>query len=784
MKATDRSPRSWRQFALVLAGLLVFPLALWAQAPPAKVLVSDVIPIGANNQPLHVSTDRIMNHIKTKPGEEFNQATLDDDIRRLYETKLFLNVSAEPRFDSSGRVVVYFRLTELPSSVQEINFEGAHHINKEELETLSGLHKGMPLNPIQNEAARQTILRRYQEDGYMFAAVQLTRGDKPGDTTVEFKITEGYAVRVASIDFTGVEFVPAGRLRTQINSSRAFLHVIGGKYNPGMVDADVAKIIEYYRGYGFHEVQVSREVQLSEDQRSVNIIFHVKEGRRYRVGLVQLEGAKTVGTERLMSYTNLQTGKWYDENIVKVDVKNVEDAIGVDGVKAAVHKELVYKDNGEVDVHYQVQEMQPAYVGQVIIHGNTVTKDRVILRQMRIFPGQVLSYPDINLSQEALGRLNIFEVNQENGTRPTIEVLDPDGPNPFKDVLVNVEETRTGSLMFGVGVNSDAGLTGSIVLNERNFDITRWPTSFDDFTTGRAFRGGGQEFRAEAVPGTTLQRYTVSWREPYFLDSAWSVGVSGYYYTRDYNEYNERREGMRFTVGRRLDQHWQISEALRIEGVNVSNVVPWAPPDYLDVVGGHFQAGFRTDLTYDSRNSFLRPTAGSKFNIGFEEVTGDYTFPLFSAEANHFWTVYQRADGSGRHVIAAHSEVSIAGSNTPVYERYFAGGYNSLRGFEFRGVGPDVNGFMVGGDFMFLNSVEYQVPILANDQLYGVVFLDSGTVESRVSLDNYRVSTGFGIRIVVPMLGPVPIALDFGFPLVKASTDKTQVFSFWLGFFH
>ena len=108
-----------------------------------------------------------------------------------------------------------------------------------------------------------------------------------------------------------------------------------------------------------------------------------------------------------------------------------------------------------------------------------------------------------------------------------------------------MQEQRTGSLLFGVGVNSDAGLTGSVVLNERNFDITRWPTSVDDLLSGRAFRGAGQELRIEAVPGTQLQRYTVSFREPFLFDSPYSLGVSGYYYDRIFNEYTEERIGAR-----------------------------------------------------------------------------------------------------------------------------------------------------------------------------------------------------------------------------------------------
>ena len=125
-----------------------------------------------------------------------------------------------------------------------------------------------------------------------------------------------------------------------------------------------------------------------------------------------------------------------------------------------------------------------------------------------------------------------------------------------------------------------------------------------------------------------------------------------------------------------------------------------------------------------------------------------------------------------------------AGADTPVYDRFYAGGFRSLRGFAFRGVGPEVEGYKTGGDFMLLNSLEYQIPLKADDKIYFVTFVDSGTVETSINkITDYRVSAGVGVRFVVPMLGPVPIALDFGFPIVKGPSDNSQVFSFWLGFF-
>src|SRR5262249_13366219 len=232
----------------------------------------------------------------------------------------------------------------------------------------------------------------------------------------------------------------------------------------------------------------------------------------------------------------------------------IQNTFGWQGQQVAVKQQDFTTGPGEVAVHYEVQERPPIRVGEIRVVGNDVTKENVIRRQIPLYPGQILTFPDLRLAEKKLAQLNIFEVNPATGVRPTVTVIDPEGPGEFKDVLVTVNETPTGSLLFGVGVNSDAGLTGTIALNERNFDITKFPTSFEDLLSGHAFRGAGQEFRAEAAPGTQTQRYSVSWREPFLFDSCYSLGVSGYYWTRSYNEYNEARLGGRFTLGRKLNQ--------------------------------------------------------------------------------------------------------------------------------------------------------------------------------------------------------------------------------------
>ena len=749
-----------------------------AQQTPEGKAVAEVQPRNNRSTP----AARILAEVQTRAGQPYKQATVDADVARLMATKLFALVTPYYQLTADDKVTVIFEVKEYPSVVQEIRYEGAKHLKDEELDTITGLRRGVPLNPMANNAAKYAIERKYREQGRMWAYVELVEGGKEGDTRVVFRITEGRVVKVKDVKFVGKAFVSSERLRQQTTISRSLMG-IGGDFNPAQVEFDRTHLEEYLHTYGFQDAVVVPEL-VYPDPASVVIVYHVEQGTRYRVKQVDITGAKQFDEDRVRSVTKLKAGDVYDRNVVQADLKNMRALYGNTGRMVTPKEQVFQAGAGEVAVQYEVQERPPWTVGQVIVIGNEVTRENVIRRQIPLYPGQVLTIPDLQVAEANLARLGIFETDPEKGQRPTVTVLDSDSDNPVKDVLVQVQEAPTGSFLLGVGVNSDAGLTGSIVLNERNFDITRVPLSLDELLSGRAFRGAGQEFRLEAVPGTQVQRYTASFREPSLFDSPYSLGTSLYYFTRMYTEYDEQRIGGRVVVGRKFGPNWGASAALRIEDVDIFNVPDNFPPDITRNRGTSFLVGTRFAATYDSRDSYLRPTEGMQSEVGYEQVWGTYTFPLFTGEASKYWTTYQRPDGSGRQVVAFRTQVGFAGSDTPVFERFYAGGFRSLRGFEFRGVGPFEDGLNVGGRFRWLNSVEYQVPVVASDRFYLVGFVDSGTVERSVEINNYRVTAGAGMRIQIPMLGPVPIALDFGFPIVKGPDDRRQVFSFWLGFFN
>jgi outer membrane protein assembly complex protein YaeT len=784
MQAMERFTAVAPRMMAVLLGLLLCDVLTFAQepAPPRKVLVGDVIIRGNTRK----STDEIKALLKTQVGSEYSPEQIQEDVRTLMATNQFGNIRPHWVARQDGKVDIIFYVVDYPNIVEEVVYQGGKSLKKGDYEKELRIKKGEPLNPHMNLAACRTIVRMLNDKGRPFASCQLLEGDKPGDKRVVFSIVEGPQVFVRDIEFTGNTFVSGGVLRQHINSSRRFLgiHAFSKPYIPAMADNDVDELRKYYRSFGYHDVRISREVEWDPSSKTVVLIFHINEGVRYHVkNTPEILGQASVPKGELQRVIQVKAEELYDQRKIDRDVHSLEDYEGYTGRKLSVQERVYYTAPGECSVFYDVDERPQAYVGQIFISGNTTTKQNVILRQLQLFPGQPLAYPEIKRSEDNLKRINLFENNPETGVHPTISVLDERSDNPYKDILVNVQETRTGSLLFGVGFNSDAGATGSIVLNERNFDIFNVPRSFEELLSGNAFRGAGQELRIEAVPGTQLQRYTFQFREPYLFDSPYSLTVGGYYYQRQFDEDLESRLGGKISVARRLNQYWTASLTYRAENVGIHDVSFFAPPDYQNVVGNNFLTSGRLGVTRDTRDSILRPTEGNILELGYEQFFGDNTFPQFTVDFNQYFTVWQRADGSGRQVLAFHSMMGYSGNNTPVYERFYAGGFRSLRGFQFRGVGPDINGFKVGGDFEFINSVEYQVPVLPGDNVYLVGFLDSGTVEPRVEIKDYRVSAGFGIRFTVPMLGPVPIALDFGFPIVRADSDRTQVFSFWLGFF-
>lgn len=357
-------------------------------------------------------------------------------------------------------------------------------------------------------------------------------------------------------------------------------------------------------------------------------------------------------------------------------------------------------------------------------------------------------------------------------------------PN-VRDVPIDVyvQEAQTGKFVFGGSVNTDLGVAGQIIVEERNFDIRKFPTRFSDLANG-AFRGNGENFRLEAMPGNRVQRYSINWTQPnLFGYSPWSLSLGGFYFNRIYRDWDEQRLGGRGMLGYQVTPDLSLSTELRAESVKIYQPRVLGVPQLDNVLGNNELYTGRFRLAHSTRDSVYIPTEGHFLELIYDQVFGTYDFPRGQLNYSKYFLIRERADGGGRHTLTNAWKVGVSGAQTPLFENYFAGGFTTMRGFSFRGASPVEGGVQVGGRFMFLGSLEYMMPITADDMLRMVAFVDYGTIEQDIKMDwdNFRVAPGIGLRVSVPVLGPGPLAFDFAYPISSAATDDKQVFSFSVG---
>ena len=375
-------------------------------------------------------------------------------------------------------------------------------------------------------------------------------------------------------------------------------------------------------------------------------------------------------------------------------------------------------------------------------------------------------------------------VNDPNGIIAT-QPFEPYQPRErIAPLDVYVQEARTGRIMIGGSVNSDLGVSGQLTIDERNFDIMRVPSSWDDLWSGKAFRGRGQNFRAELMPGTLVQRYTVNWSERNFLDTPYSLSVGGFLFTRQFRDWTEQRLGGRVAVGYEITKDLSLSTELRMEDVKVFDPRKLGVAPLDRALGSSDLYTGRVRLAHDTRDSPFMSTEGHLLELIYDQVFGEFDYPRGMINYNRYFLMRERPDQTGRHTLASTWRVGLSGADTPIFENFFAGGYSTLRGFRFRGASPKIDDVQVGGQFMFLGSLEYVFPLTADEMLRGVAFVDYGTIEQDFTIksENIRVAPGFGLRVSIPALGPAPLAFDFAYPVSKADGDETQVFSFFMGF--
>lgn len=728
-----------------------------------------------------ISEAYIRRLLKTREEQPFSRTQVEDDVRELLRSRKFTAAFASTRVEENQAVVV-FTVQEKPALVS-VEVQGNKKFTDAQLYEVTPT-AGSVLDRYEINRAREDILQKYKQKGYYYATVELDEGALQAENRAIYKIMEGPRVKVRKLLFEGNRAFSAWRLKQRVETKTYIWIFRTGALDEEQADRDALAVQKLYRDEGYLDARVGYRLDFDPIKRAdLNLVFVVEEGVRYRIQEVRFEGNEVFADDRLRSGLRLVPDKFVRDEVLQLDVKSVQDLygeIGYVGVRVETRFDFV-EEPGLVVLRFVISEGPQSRFARVTIHGNRQTKDEVIRRELRFFPGEYYNTVEARKAETRLRETGLFKSE-------SIQILPLEDIEGSREALVQVEETETTQFIVGFGVSTDNGVIGTISLDNRNFDIAAWPRTWGEFFRGKAFKGDGQRLNITFEPGTEVTRFRISFTEPYLFDQPIRFDTSFYLFQRGRDGYMEQRLGFLFSLSKRfrggLLDGWTIEGTPRFELIDISDVDPLAARDIREAKGDHFLTAVKGAIVRDTTDSRVFPTEGYRFSVSWEQaglLGGDYGFG--KPAVSYAWYKTMNTDLLDRKsVLAVRADAAYIVGDAPVFERYYAGGFGSLRGFSFRGISPrsGVKHNRIGGDFIFLTGGEYSFPLYGK-MFRGVTFLDMGTVEEDLGISSWRAAVGLGLRVQVDFFGPVPIVFDFGFPIAVGDRDDTQIFNFAFG---
>ena len=726
-------------------------------------------------------------NVQLRPGMEFKRGILDEDVKRLYNTGNFADVVSEVRELPGDKVEVTFRIR-LKPRVSEILYQGNEKYKAHELAREVSLVEGGLLNDRKLRESADKLRKFYQEKGYSDATVTpVVEPDGQDRVKLTFRIAEHLKQRVNDVRFDGATVFSQWDLRHSINNQYSYMNWLPfvndylnyGLLNRAELELDKARLRDKYHDLGYLDFKIE-DVKITptpEDPEYIDIDFKVTEGEPYKVEKLSVGGNTVFTNAELEAVFQLHPGETFSRALEEATIRAITamyESLGyADVVCRAVRSEDF--ENHRVDVKFEVTEGRKYHVRDVVIVGNTETKDKVIRRELAIQPGDPVDRNRIEVSKQRLMGMGYFE--KVEAAAVGADALDE------KDVQITVKEKESRyNFRIGGGASDVNSVFGMAELSSNNFDITN---------PGNWFYGGGQRFRLQGIFGIENAGFNADFVEPWLFDLPLRFELSGYMNQVEYDQWDEERIGVRTSLSRRIfDDFTQVTVGYKFEHVNVNHLGHHLKY-YIksnDLDGGSYVSQPSFMIGRDTRDSLTDPTSG--YNINF---FGSITPKVLGSSSN-----YYRLEGKGSYYMSFFDKAIIAmiggkigtvaafnrEDDVPLYERYFLGGSDSIRGFEYRTVSPVVNQRNIGGQTMLLLTAEVTHPIWG--PIRGAVFADAGNAwrnSYSMGFSKMNVGVGYGLRIKLPVVN-APIKLDLAYPVVNNQEHEANRlrFHFNMGF--
>jgi outer membrane protein insertion porin family len=708
-----------------------------------------------------VSEQLVRSQLETQPDKPYNSRAIARDIRRLYEMGHWEHIRVDGSIEGAGLVLTYTFIEK--RRIQEIRIIGNDKVRLRQIRGALTWKEGEAFVPEGYDDERNAILKLYQSKGLPNASVDIVVDEAaPGQVRVTYAIDEGRKARIRRIAFDGNQALSDRKLRKVMKTRRAFWF-LGGRYDESKLETDLENVLNEYGNVGHLEAQVTgTSLDYSKNGKKLDLAVHVVEGAQYSVESLDIADNQVFDDDELLDIAKVHAGDVHNKGQVAEDAKTVEKGYRDSGYVNAVVTPQTTLDRETKRTHlvHRVQEGDLKYIREIKVSGNTVTKDEIVRRQLLTEPGERFDGTAVKISQQRVQNTEYFE-----NVRMTLE--DVEENDLYTNLLVDVEEGKTGNFNFGGGYSTEErfGVFGELRLN--NFDITNWPK----------FSGGGQQLSLRVNTGQIHDQYSLSFTDPeiagYPLAFGFDVFDESYHYTGGV-DYVESNQGGQIRLGKVLSPYVMVRTSLRYSEIDITDLPFFVAPQLQRERGGSTTISNTWSLSRNTLDSNRDPSSGARHDFSFTlaGLGGDNYFTKFE----HDSTWYRPLGESEKWVLSYRTREGWAteyGSSdfVPISDRFFAGGTTTVRGYDTRDIGPKEHRFLfwgeqdaVGGELRLVNNLEAKYKVTDRLRLYG--FVDAGGVWG--SADDFNVgdikySVGLGFGVDVPRMGPIRI--DYGIPI-------------------
>lgn len=733
-------------------------LLLVAVMPALRALTIDTITIQSKYPDYRVPQEMVENCIVSKVGADFDRKVVAEDIRRLMASGYFDDVETQQGI-SGDRMTLTFVLTPAPR-VRKIYIEGAKEVKEKKLRDVLTIREGDLLVKRQTQDEVNAMRKLYQDKGYYQTQINSLIQPIPDthDVNLVFRIAEEPRYKVRAVRFAGSRIFKERELRARLLTKHSFWSRI---FNVGYLDEEKLKLdedtlFEAYTDKGHLDFRIEKiERELDAKKKWVTLKIYVVEGEPYTVASIRVNGNRKFTAEDLLKATKMQAGQRYDGAVEKRDTEAMRakyEVLGYLDLKffprrqqnAAAHT---------VDIIYEVEEGVPSHVHDVTITGNEVTQDHVIRRELTLMPGDLGDAGKMRESKARLIGMDYFSTVDITHSATEREAE--------KDINVAVAEKKTGQLALGAGFSSEEDIIGTLTVTQANFDLYNWPY----------FTGGGQKLQLRLQAGTESSDFGLSFTEPWFLDRRLMLDFDLYHRERDQDYFDQTTTGTRVAFTKELRKFWRHSLGYRLEQVTIDSMDDGVGNDpdghpLTDQEGDYTVSALVYRITRNTTNSPRYPTRGSRATFSTEvgpSFLGSYEDVYrLNIEGSKYFPVF------GRSVLKIEGELGVVdGDEVAIFDRYYAGGVGTIRGFDRREIGPvDNQENATGGHSLYRGTVELMTPLY--DMIRGSVFTDFGNVawdSFEFSPSDVNLSIGVGLQLDLPI---GPIRLDYGFPIITS----------------